>query len=208
MQDGDSNNNDDNNNNNDQLQQPQNDNDMQPPQLQQQDQQPEETDPLQAEETEADEAQADETQADETQNDEVQEGSGGDEGAFFDFGFPSFPSIFRSLSDYTGFGGRSFSDSSMTSAREDRQLYSTCVDRITMPCIIEDFLSMGYGDVQSCSPVHCGASLCRSGVKSCKIETAVTPFHIGVRFGDGKKINKGGPEDNIGACIRYKQLPC
>lgn len=184
---------------------PPNMDDLQPPQQQQPGQ--DQSDPAQADETQADETQADEQQADETQNDEAQEGSGGGEGSFFDFGFPSFPSIFRSLSGYTGFGGRSF-DELPAASREGRQLFSTCTDRITMPCIIEDFIGMGYGDVQSCSPVHCGSSLCRAGVKSCRIETSVTPFHIGVRFGDGKKISKGGPEDNIGACIRYKQLPC
>lgn len=171
----------------------------------------EETDPVQADETQADETQADETQADETQDDETQadEGSGGGEGGFFDFGFPSFPSLFRSLGGFAGFGGRSFpSSTSMISPRDARQLYSTCTDRITMPCIIEDFIGLGYGNVQSCSPVHCGSSLCLPGVKSCRVETSVKPFHIGVHFGDGKKIKKGGPEDNIGACIRYKQLPC
>jgi hypothetical protein len=76
-----------------------------------------------------------------------------------------------------------------------------------MPCIVEDFIGAGMGDIQTCIPVHCGNSLCHAGVSSCKIETSVTPFHIGVHFGDGK-AHKGSPEDNIGACLRYKQLPC
>ena len=62
------------------------------------------------------------------------------------------------------------------------------------------------GNVQSCVPVLCGTSLCNNGNAGCKIETSVTPFHVGVHFGDGK--NKGSPEDNIGMCLRYKQLPC
>lgn len=137
--------------------------------------------------------QADETQQeDETQADE---GSGGDDGFFGGFPSFSFPSFFRSFS--TGVGGY----------RQGRQLYSPCVDRITLPCIVEDFIGAGMGDVPSCIPIHCGNSLCHSGVSSCKIETSVTPFYLGVHFGDGKR-NKGSPEDNIGACLRYKQLPC
>lgn len=131
-------------------------------------------------------------------NDE-EEGSGGDDGGGF-FGFPSFPfpKFFRS-----------FSDTIAGSYRQSRQLYSPCVDRITLPCIVEDFIGAGMSDApSSCIPVLCGSSLCVSGRGSaCKIETSVTPFHIGVHFGDGKQ-NKGSPENNIGACLRYKQLPC
>jgi hypothetical protein len=136
-----------------------------------------------------DSPQNDETQQDETQADE---GSGGGDGGGFFGGFPSFsfPSFFRS------FGGR-----------QSRQLYSPCTDRITLPCIVEDFIGAGMGDIPTCIPIHCGNSLCDAGVSSCKIETSVTPFHIGVHFGDGI-ANKGSPEDNIGACLRYKQLPC
>ncbi|CRK89795.1 CLUMA_CG003451, isoform A [Clunio marinus] len=140
----------------------------------------------------------DPTQADEpTQDDEMladEEGSGGEaaDTGFFS-GFPSFtfPSFF----------------SSFTGRRRSRQLYSPCTDRITLPCIVEDFIGVGMGDIPTCIPVHCGNSLCQHGDSSCKIETSVTPFHIGVHFGDGK-TNKGSPEDNIGACLRYKQLPC
>jgi hypothetical protein len=158
-------------------------------------------DAAQADDSQADATQADETQQqqDEPQQDETQadEGSGGGDGGFFS-GFPSFsfPSFFRSFS---GRQGRSRSES--------RQIYSPCTDRITLPCIVEDFLGAGMGDIPTCIPVHCGNSLCQAGVSSCKIETSVTPFHIGVHFGDGK-ASKGSPEDNIGACLRYKQLPC
>jgi hypothetical protein len=148
-----------------------------------------------ADDTAADDSQADETQQqqqdeqqDETQQDE---GSGGGGGGFFGFPSFSFPSFFRSL----------------TGGRQGRQLYSPCTDRITLPCIVEDFIGMGMGDIPTCLPIHCGASLCEQGVSSCKIETSVKPFHIGVHFGDGKSF-KGSPEDNIGACLRYKQLPC
>lgn len=141
-----------------------------------------------------DDQQADETQQqDEPQDDPPEEGSGGSEGGFFGFpafSFPAFPSFFRSFN-----------------GRQGRQLYSPCTDRITLPCIVEDFIGTGMGDVPTCLPVHCGNSLCPAGVSSCKIETSVTPFHIGVNFGDGLN-NKGSPEDNIGACLRYRQLPC
>lgn len=90
--------------------------------------------------------------------------------------------------------------------RKSRQFYSTCNDRITLPCIIEDFISVGSGSIPTCSPVHCGNSLCPPNVSPCRVESTVTPFGIGIHFGDG--LNKGGAEENIGACIRYKQLNC
>lgn len=122
--------------------------------------------------------------------DDTIEGSG-DGGSFL----PSFDSI-RDLF---------FSFRSMR-ARKSRQLYSTCTDRITMPCIIEDFIGVGLGDVPSCVPVHCGLSLCAPGVQPCRLETSVTPFRLGFRFGEG--LGKGSPEDNIGACLRFAQVPC
>lgn len=157
--------------------------------------------PLNGDNTAADDSFADETQAqqDETQQqdnpqqqDDPQqdEGSGGGGGFFGGFPSFSFPSFFRTFS-----------------SRQSRQLYSPCTDRITLPCIVEDFIGAGMGDIPTCIPVHCGSTLCQAGIASCKVETSVTPFHIGVHFGDGK-INKGSPEDNIGACLRYKQLPC
>lgn len=142
-----------------------------------------------ANQDQAGDQQADESQQqDETQADEEGSGGGGGTGGFFPtFSFPNF---FRSFS-----------------RRQSRQLFSPCADRITLPCIVEDFIGAGMGTVQSCVPVICGNSLCQSRGDSCRIETSVTPFHIGVHFGDGKK-HKGSPEDNIGACLRYKQLPC
>lgn len=91
--------------------------------------------------------------------------------------------------------------------RNSKQFFSSCDDRITLPCIVEDFLSIsGSGSVPGCSPVHCGNSLCSHGVSPCRVESTVTPFGIGVHFGDGSE--KGSPEENIGACVRYKQLNC
>lgn len=165
----------------------------------------------------ADDSLADETQepAEEVAADDPAEDEGSGGGGFFSglpsfgglpslpsfpsFGLPSFPSFFRKFS--------SRQSRSMYSDRQSRQLYSPCTDRITLPCIVEDFIGAGMGDIPSCIPVHCGSSLCQAGIASCKVETSVTPFHIGVHFGDGKG-NKGSPEDNIGACLRYKQLPC
>jgi hypothetical protein len=162
---------------------------------------PGEEDPVLNDETAGEETPAEETPADETpaeedpvQDDEPaadEEGSGGADGGGSLF-FPSFqfPSFFRS---FTG--------------RKSRQIYSPCLDRITMPCIMEDFIAAGMGNVPSCVPVHCGTSLCYNGGSPCRVETSVTPFHIGIHFGDGRG-NKGSPEDNIGACLRYRQLPC
>lgn len=135
--------------------------------------------------------------AEETQDGQDDEGSGGDEGGFFG-GFPtfSFPTFFRSFSS-SSFEGR---DLRRENFRHGRQISSPCVDRITLPCIVEDFIGAGMGDIPSCVPIHCGNSFS-------KLETAVTPFYLGFHFGDGKK-NKGSAEDNIGACLRYKQLPC
>lgn len=90
--------------------------------------------------------------------------------------------------------------------RTSRQYYSTCSDRITLPCIVEDFISVGTGSIPTCSPIHCGNSLCPPNVSPCRVESTVTPFAIGIHFGDG--FNKGNAEENIGACIRYKQLNC
>lgn len=90
--------------------------------------------------------------------------------------------------------------------RKSRQFYSACSDRITLPCIVEDFISVGGGSIPTCSPIHCGNSLCPPHISPCRVESTVTPFNIGVHFGDG--FYKGNAEENIGACIRYKQLNC
>ncbi|XP_055597949.1 uncharacterized protein LOC129747669 [Uranotaenia lowii] len=150
-----------------------------------------------ADEPAADEPAADEPAADEPAADdpEAEEGSGGgDGGGFFSSFFPSFFS-------------RSFHGYSHRQARYSRQLFtSSCTDRITLPCIVEDFIGVGMGDLPRCLPVHCGNSLCPAGVSPCRIETTVTPFALGIHFGEG--LDKGSPEDNIGACLRYSQIPC
>ncbi|KAG4081138.1 hypothetical protein HA402_011983 [Bradysia odoriphaga] len=92
------------------------------------------------------------------------------------------------------------------SYRQSRQYFSQCNDRITMPCIVEDFIAAGMGNVPDCTPIHCGDSLCAPGVLPCRVESTVTPFGLGVRFGDG--LDKGSPEDNIGACLRFSQVNC
>lgn len=86
---------------------------------------------------------------------------------------------------------------------------SECTDRITLPCVVEDFIAAGMGNVPTCLPIHCGDSLCAAGVLPCRIESTVTPFGIGVHFGKvGADEEKGSPEDNIGACMRYNQQAC
>nr|XP_016945699.1 uncharacterized protein LOC108021471 [Drosophila suzukii] len=92
--------------------------------------------------------------------------------------------------------------------REARQFFSTCSDRITMPCIIEDFIGTGLGPLPGCEPVHCGAQFCSSGVWPCRIESTVTPFYIGVHFGNGMGAGKANAEDNVGACLRFSQVQC
>lgn len=91
--------------------------------------------------------------------------------------------------------------------RTPKQFFTSCDDRITLPCIVEDFISVGLTSVPSCSPIHCGSSLCpRGGSSPCRIESTVTPFAIGIHFGEG--TFKGNAEENIGACLRYKQVNC
>ncbi|KAH8391522.1 hypothetical protein KR200_003092 [Drosophila serrata] len=92
--------------------------------------------------------------------------------------------------------------------RQARQFFSTCSDRITMPCIIEDFIGTGLGPLPGCEPVHCGAQFCSSGAWPCRIESTVTPFYIGVHFGNGLGAGKANAEDNVGACLRFSQVQC
>ncbi|XP_039438715.1 uncharacterized protein LOC120419916 [Culex pipiens pallens] len=155
-----------------------------------------------ADEPAVDDSVADESSPDETQADDpdAEEGSGGGGGGFFGSFFPSFFSRRSIFDSYRSFEG------SHRQGRYARQFGSTCTDRITLPCIVEDFIGAGMGDVPSCSPVHCGNSLCPLGVSPCRVETSVTPFGLGIHFGEG--LDKGSPEDNIGACLRYNQLPC
>lgn len=142
---------------------------------------------------------ADTVASPDTVNNDVVEGSGGgDIDSTSSSIFPSLDSI-RDLF----FSSRKKRYSNIR--RTHRQLFSTCTDRITMPCIIEDFIGVGMGNFPTCVPVHCGLSLCR-GMTPCRLESSVAPFRLGIRFGDG--TGKGSPEDNIGACLKYAQLPC
>lgn len=69
-----------------------------------------------------------------------------------------------------------------------------------------DFIAAGMGNVPDCTPIHCGNSLCAPGVLPCRVESTVTPFGLGIHFGDG--LDKGSPEENIGACLRFSQVNC
>lgn len=126
--------------------------------------------------------------------DDGDDGGGNDAGGFF-----SLSSLLTRASLFRSFEPK-------PSKRSGRQYYSACNDRITMPCIVEDFIATGAGSVPSCSPVHCGSSLCPGGNLPCRIESTVAPFGLGIHFGDGRF--KGSAEDNIGACLRYNQLAC
>ncbi|XP_026473443.1 uncharacterized protein LOC113377363 isoform X2 [Ctenocephalides felis] len=140
------------------------------------------------EEDAAEEADEPADEANEESAAEDDEGSGGGGFASF-FRFPSFsfPSFFRSARQF---------------------IPIQCTDRITMPCVVEDFLSAEGGQPSPlCEPVHCGLSLCNAAMSPCRLESSVTPFGIGVHFGPGEP-GKGSPEDNIGACLRYTQVPC
>ncbi|XP_075154005.1 uncharacterized protein LOC142227376 [Haematobia irritans] len=146
------------------------------------------------------------------------EGSGGDEGSDTRFGStPSNvsrrPRPTRGGFDLLGFLRTAFEmrfrkarQGRQMSDREKRQFYSNCRDRITMPCIVEDFIGTGLGPLPGCEPVHCGMQFCSNGMWPCRIESTVTPFYVGIHFGDG--TGKGSAEDNIGACIRYQQVQC
>lgn len=138
-------------------------------------------------------------------NDDEVEGSGDNDEEDEGTGFSSLLSIGSFLTRAALFrSARSMENDQ--NARTSRQFFSFCTDRITMPCIVEDFISTGMGSVATCSPVHCGRSLCPPNVTPCRVESTVTPFGLGFHFGDG--TNKGSPEDNIGACLRFNQLSC
>ncbi|XP_047106141.1 uncharacterized protein LOC124775354 [Schistocerca piceifrons] len=84
-----------------------------------------------------------------------------------------------------------------------------CDDRIVMPCDSEDFImpkQNGGGMGGVCDLLHCGSSFCSPGEVPCRVESSTTPFNIRVQFGPGKENES--PDDNIGMCLRYEQLPC
>lgn len=57
-----------------------------------------------------------------------------------------------------------------------------------------------------CTMTHCGNSLCPPDVSPCRIESTATPFTIGVHF--SKDPLEQLPDDNLGMCLTYEQLPC
>lgn len=57
-----------------------------------------------------------------------------------------------------------------------------------------------------CDLVHCGSSFCPMGESPCRIETSVIPFLIKVHFGPAAR--EAAPDDNLGMCLRYEQIPC
>lgn len=57
-----------------------------------------------------------------------------------------------------------------------------------------------------CTMTHCGGSLCPPEVSPCKVESTANPFTIGVHFGHNAR--EQSPEDNLGMCLTYEQLPC
>lgn len=159
-----------------------------------------------------------------TQDDpEAIEGSGGGvEPPSGFFSFPTFPSFFtrglfsggsRSARQYIegideddNYNDDDNDQPTYSEDRQGRQFFSECTDRITLPCIVEDFIAAGMGNVPSCLPIHCGDTLCDYGVTPCKIESTVKPFGLGIHFGEGEE--KGSPEDNIGACLKFNQVSC
>ncbi|RVE49712.1 hypothetical protein evm_005582 [Chilo suppressalis] len=82
-----------------------------------------------------------------------------------------------------------------------------CSDRITIPCENEYFISSSSLLPGVCDPHHCGFTFC-AGVANaqCRVETSISPFAVSVHF--GPPTPKRSPEENIGACLRYSQLPC
>lgn len=135
--------------------------------------------------------------------------------------FFSFPTSITSFFNRAFFGGAPTQNapqntgsrvSHLPSRRRSRQntfFGAECTDRITLPCVVEDFIAAGMGSVPTCLPIHCGSTLCAAGVFPCRIESTVKPFGIGVHFGEvGVEHEKGSPEDNIGACLRFAQVNC
>ncbi|XP_028171788.1 uncharacterized protein LOC114361068 [Ostrinia furnacalis] len=81
-----------------------------------------------------------------------------------------------------------------------------CTDRITIPCENEYFVSSTSYIPGVCDPHHCGDSFCPGSGSDCRVETSISPFAVSVHFGPPQR--KRSPEENIGACLRYTQLPC
>lgn len=58
-----------------------------------------------------------------------------------------------------------------------------------------------------CDPHHCGDNLCPGKpFRDCRIDTSIIPYAVSVHF--GMPSVKQNPEDNIGMCLKYMQVPC
>ncbi|CAH2230040.1 jg20249 [Pararge aegeria aegeria] len=82
-----------------------------------------------------------------------------------------------------------------------------CTDRVTIPCENEYFVSSQLFGPGVCDPHHCGNSFC-PGVRpqDCRVDTSISPFAVSMHF--GAPTFKQNPEENIGMCLRYTQVPC
>ncbi|CAK1555509.1 unnamed protein product [Leptosia nina] len=81
-----------------------------------------------------------------------------------------------------------------------------CTDRVTISCENEYFVTGSVYTPGVCDPHHCGNSFCPGGSQDCHVESSISPFAISMHF--GPPTVKENPEDNIGMCLRYNQIPC
>ncbi|XP_013179822.1 PREDICTED: uncharacterized protein LOC106126626 [Papilio xuthus] len=81
-----------------------------------------------------------------------------------------------------------------------------CADRVTIPCESEYFVASSVMSPGVCDPHHCGSSFCAAGRSDCRVDSSISPFTVSVHF--GPPTHKRDPDENIGACLRYSQLPC
>ncbi|CAG4942865.1 unnamed protein product [Parnassius apollo] len=82
-----------------------------------------------------------------------------------------------------------------------------CADRVTIPCENEYFVGSSFFTPGVCDPHHCGNNFCPGEQhRNCRVESSITPFAVSVHF--GPPTLKRSPEDNIGMCLRYSQVPC
>ncbi|XP_008216930.1 uncharacterized protein LOC100120444 [Nasonia vitripennis] len=123
-------------------------------------------------------------------------------------------------------------DDGSGSAPESSGLSLTrCKDRVLIPCDFEEFITPGNDGAGICDLEHCGTTFCGSSGgtstatttessepttaataaaaagSGCRVETSALPFHIRVAFGPGEDTGTS-PEDNVGMCLSYEQLPC
>ncbi|KAF5284411.1 hypothetical protein FQA39_LY17086 [Lamprigera yunnana] len=97
-------------------------------------------------------------------------------------------------------------DNDIGSGDGNSRMDNNCDDKIYLPCESEDLLVDGDMGIGLCNIAQCGGSFCPMGEKTCRIESSVTPFTIGVQFGPGSR--EDSPEDNLGMCLKYEQIPC